>query len=313
MGFIKKNNANIFLFINAFLWGSSYVWSKMLLSFLPQFAILFICSLGSLAATITVFRKSLNGHMSLYGILSSIIVSSFSIISNLFFMLALQHTSSSNAAFIVQVSVILTPIIMAVIDKKPPESRIILSAFIALSGLFILTCDFKTFSLNIGDIFALGNALFFSLHLAGLKVISKKVDSIKFTTLHHGLNTLVFFALTIFAGTANVNLSNLKTPIFIFLAAASIFISAATILIQSTAMKFAQPEKASLIYTFEPLTALLLAFIFLGEKPAGIPVAIGCILILISVIYSLQKTQGNTDAANLHTTRIQRSRRPFAD
>jgi hypothetical protein len=57
MGFIKKNNANIFLFINAFLWGSSYVWSKMLLSFLPQFAILFICSLGSLASTIAVFRN----------------------------------------------------------------------------------------------------------------------------------------------------------------------------------------------------------------------------------------------------------------
>lgn len=313
MEFIKKSNANIFLFVNAFLWGSSYVWSKMLLSFLPRFAILFICSLGGLVTTIAVFRKSLKGAMSINTVISSIVVSIFSIISNIFFMFALTYTSSSNAAFIVQISVILTPIIMAFVEKKLPDTRIFLAAFIALDGLFMLTCDFKTFRLNTGDLFALGNALFFSLHLAGLKVISKKVDSIKFTTLHHGLNTLVFFALTMISGMGSFEPEKLKTPVFLILAAASIFISAATVLIQSAAMKFARPEKAVLIYTLEPLTALLLALIFIGEKPAGIRAAVGGVLILISVFYSLQKAGPKPCKASVKTARIRQHSKPAVE
>jgi len=116
-----------FLFLNGILWGSSYVWSKMLLSYLPRFTILFLSSLGGLIAIIILYFRSLS-QIKTETILPSIAISFFSIISNTFFILALQYTSSFNTAFIVQLSVIITPLIIAIYEKKLPEKGVIVGA-----------------------------------------------------------------------------------------------------------------------------------------------------------------------------------------
>lgn len=305
MGMIRKSNASIFLFLNVFLWGSSYVWSKMLLLFLPRFSILFICSFIGIIATLIAFYPDIKG-MKAKDILPGLKISSFSIVSNTFFMLALQYTSSSNTAFIVQLSVIITPILMAVSEKKIPRAKIIISAFIALLGLFLLTCDFKTFRFSIGDLFALGNALFFSIYLTRLNKYSGKVIPVHYTFIQHTTNAIVFLTLAVFFEIRNIEFQYLKSPIFVILAAASVFISIATILIQSVAIKYIRPEKATLIYTFEPVTAMLFGSFFIGEKFNGITPIIGCLLILLSVVYSLfrQKVKQKSFYSDAPTTQF---------
>jgi drug/metabolite transporter (DMT)-like permease len=286
MGMIKKNNAPIFLFFNAFLWGSSYVWYKMLLGFLPQFSILTICSFGCLISTFIMFYpyiKTIN-RKELLPILK---ISILSIVSNSLCMLALQFTSSSNTAFIVQLSVIITPLLMSLSEKKIPQGKLIASMIIALIGLFLLTCDFKNFRLRPGDLIALGNALFFSIYLVSLNRNSSKVNPVHYTFIQHTSNTVVFMILAGFLEIHAINFQNLKSPVFVILITVSIFISLVTILIQSLAIKFVRPEKATFIYTFEPITAMFLGFLFMGEKLAGITPIIGCLLILVSVVFSL--------------------------
>jgi drug/metabolite transporter (DMT)-like permease len=286
MDIIRKNNASFFLFLNAFLWGSSYVWSKMLLSFLPRFSILFICAFVGIISTLITFYpyiKAIKAKDIFFGLK----ISSISIVSNTFFMLALQYTSSSNTAFIVQLSVVITPMLMAISEKRIPSLRIIISAITALTGMFLLTCDFKTFRFSIGDLFALGNALFFSIYITRLNKYSSKVTPAHYTFIQHTTNAVVFFALAGVFEIRSIDFQNLKSAIFILLAAASIFISIATVLIQSLAIKYVRPEKATLIYTFEPVTALVLGTLFIGEKITGIKPIIGCLLILLSVVYSI--------------------------
>lgn len=286
MGFVKRGNAPFFLIINAFLWGSSYVWSKMLLGYLPRFSILFICALGGLVSTIIMFRRSLK-TINRYTILASMAVSVFSVISNTFFMFALQYTSSSNTAFIVQMSVIITPLLMALVEKKLPQGKVIAGAIIAIIGLFLITCDFKNFHLNIGDLLALGNAIFFSMFLTGLNIISKKVDPVQFTFMHHLTNTTAFLVIAGIFEFSTVNLMKIASLPFTLLIAASISVSVITVLLQSAAIKYVRPEKATLIYTLEPVVALLLASILIGERLEGVKSVVGCMLILCSVMLSL--------------------------
>ena len=286
MGFIKKNNASSFLIINSLLWGSSYVWSKMLLGYMPRFTILSLCALGGLISTLILFRRSLK-TINTYAIVASIAVSIFSIISNTFFMLALQYTSSSNTAFIVQLSVIITPILMALAERKFPKGKVIVGAIIAISGLFLMTCDLKTFSLNVGDLFALGNALFFSLFLTSLNYISKKVDAVHFTFIHHLTNTFAFVTIAGFLEFSSINFNQFLTPIVAMLIVACVGIAVVTVLLQSAAIRFVRPEKATLIYTLEPVTALILASLFIGERLNGVKSVTGCLLILLSVIITL--------------------------
>ncbi|MCX7711284.1 MAG: DMT family transporter [Clostridia bacterium] len=286
MSFIKKSNAAYLLLLNAVLWGSSYVWSKMLLEYLPRFSILFLCSLGGLVSTLLIYYPQLR-TISLKAIGRSAGISVFSIISNTFFILALQFTSSSNAAFIVQMSVVFTPFLMAAIEKKRPEGKSVLSILVAILGLFLLTCDLNNFCLKLGDLFALGNALFFSVFLTCQKVHSEKLNPVHFSMIHHAINTAGFLTLMLIVESTSIrNLKNINSQ-FLLLISMSILITILTILIQSAAIKFVRPEKAALIYTIEPVAALVLAGIFIGEKLEGPSAVIGCGLILLSVIYSL--------------------------
>src|SRR5690554_4438204 len=98
MNIIKKSNAKYFLFINAGLWGSTYVWSKMLLEYLPHLWILFINSVGGTVLTSILFRPSVK-QIQYRSIIKSSLISILSVISNIFFIFALQYTSSSNVAF----------------------------------------------------------------------------------------------------------------------------------------------------------------------------------------------------------------------
>lgn len=291
MDFVKKNNAPLFLFLNAFLWGSSYVWSKLLLAYLPRFTILLLCSVGGLISTFIMFFPSIR-EIKRREIVPSLLVTAFSIVSNTFFMLALHFTSSSNTAFIVQSSVVITPVIMAIVEKRMPKGKVTASTIMALVGLFIITCSFNNFKLNPGDIFAFCNALFFSLFLTGQKRITAKVSTISFTFLHHAFNAMMFLLLAGLLEFRNISINGLVTYKFVLPAVASMIIAAATVLFQSAAIKYVRPEGATLIYTFEPVTALALGSIFIGGQLNGLQSVIGFVLIIAAVLLSIIRLPG---------------------
>jgi drug/metabolite transporter (DMT)-like permease len=296
MNIIKERNASAFLLINAILWGSSYIWSKMLLGYLPYFTILFAFSLGGLLSLSIIFFKrirSINGKTIIIGAT----IGCFWILSNIFCMLALKGTSSSNTAFIVQLSVIITPLLMSVYKKKLPGCRVVFSAIIALAGLLVLTCDFKSLSFQSGDLFALCNAVFFSLYLVALKIYSGKTDPVQFTFVQHAAGTVVFLFMALFFGMQQVVVSSIDITGCAILIL-SIAISVSTILIQSSAIQYVKPEKATVIYTLEPVTAAILAYIFSGGKPADLGTIAGCILILFAVACSIYRIQGTQRLKN---------------
>ncbi len=290
MQIIKRSNGQVFLFANALLWGSSYIWSKMLLSYIPRFSILLICAVAGLVVTAVMFYPSIR-HITVTTLLISMAISGLSIASNTFCMLALQYTSSSNTAFIVQMSVVMTPLIMALMEKRRPEAKTVICSMLALVGIFLLTGDISSFRLKAGDILALCNALFFSLYLVALKMAANKVNSVHFTFIHHSMNSLVFLVLVLFLERGRLNAGVLANPTVLLLLAASALVVIFTTLVQSTSIKFVRPEKATIIYTMEPVTAAILAFFLLGEKLSGIKAVLGCMLILMAVIFSAVKSR----------------------
>ncbi|HHV60725.1 MAG TPA: DMT family transporter [Clostridiaceae bacterium] len=286
MSAIKRSNVNMFLLLNAILWGSHYVWNKMLLGYLPRFSILFICSLGGAICTGIAFYKSMR-HISRKSLLWGIFINSFSTVSNIFCMLALGATSSSNTAFIVQTSVLITPVLMCVLLKKLPEKKVVAGSLTALPGLFLLTTELKGFHINPGDLFALVNALFFSLFMVATNINSDKIDSKQLTVIHHAMNTVIFFILMACFEKGTSRLNSFLSPIPLALSGISIFIAIATILIQNSALCIVNPERATLIYTLEPVFASIFAFIFIGERLESAAAVAGCILILASVMFSV--------------------------
>ena len=285
MKIITVKNAQFFLLLIAIFWGSSYIWSKMLLGFLPPFSILFVCAAICLSATWIIFRKKL-GNISRKVILFSALISLVSVVSNIFCMLALKRTSGSNTAFIVQLSIVITPIIMALFEKKKPTLKTVALALSALSGIYLITCAGKGFEINPGDIFAIFNALFFSLFIALQNRFSHIVTPIQFTFVQHATNTTVFLLLAIAFERGNVDFSIGLNPVFLLLIGLNTLVTIFTSLFQSSAIKYVRPEKATILYAFEPVITALLGTLLLGEKISGIPSVVGCVVILLTVVIS---------------------------
>ena len=287
MNIIKENNASVFMLLNAVLWGSSYIWSKILLGCLPYFTILFAYFLGGLILLTVIFFRKIR-KINLKTVVIGFEIGLLSVLSNIFCMLALSGTSSSNTAFIVQLSVVLTPLIMAAAERKLPGKRGTVCALTAVSGVLLLTCDFSSLSFNIGDLFALGNAFFFSLYLASLKLFASRTDPAQFTFMQHITGALAFFGLAAFYDGKLPHFTVLGiVPVAVLIL--SILISVTTILVQSSAIKFIRPEKATVIYTMEPVATAVFAYALLGERLDGIRAFTGCLLILAAILFSTYK------------------------
>ncbi len=301
MNIINSKNAKIFLLLNSIFWGSSYIWAKMLLSFIPRFAVLFICSICAAIVTLVIFYKKL-GRFSAKAVLISILVSLVSVLSNTFCMLALERTSGSNTAFIVQLSVVITPIIMAFFNRKLPPLKTFLLALLALVGIFFITSSGKGFTINPGDFFALLNAIFFSLFMALQNVISKKVNAVQFTLIQHTTNSISFLILGIaFSEFGKVVPHKLLSPYFILLIVLNTLVVVFTALSQSKAICYVKPEAAAILYTFEPVVTLILGVLLLEEKLGGFFPIIGCTLVLASVVLSTIKIpQLKKEAAGIY-------------
>lgn len=285
MSFIKENNAAGFIVLNAMMWGSSYIWSKILIGYLPYFTILFLYSLGGLIFLTALFFRKLR-RIDRKSVWPCVGISIFSVLSNISCMFALGSTSSSNTAFIVQMSVILTPLIMALAERKLPAMRSVLSAVIAVPGLLLLTVDFSSFRLNPGDLFALANALFFSLYLTSQKLFASKTNPVHFSFIQHVTSSAVFFGMALIFDGRQTDLFKMDVWAWNVLAL-SILISVTTILFQSGALKFVRPERATVIYTLEPVTAAILAYLIIGENINGIAAIVGCILIITAVVITV--------------------------
>jgi drug/metabolite transporter (DMT)-like permease len=285
MNIITKNNAQFFLLLNAIFWGSSYIWSKMLLGFLPRFSILFICAVLGLISTIVLFRKHLKGFNKKI-VVTCTLISMVSVISNTFCMLALGKTSGSNTAFIVQLSIVITPLIMAVLERKVPNGKTILLAIGAMAGIYLITCAGKGMNVNPGDIFALFNAVFFSLFIALQNKFSNVFTTAQFTFIQHSTNTVMFLALTLIFESGSISFSGFANPVFILLIALNAAVTIFTSLFQSSAIKFVRPESATILYALEPVATAILGAVLLGERFSGILPVAGCIMILSTIIIS---------------------------
>jgi len=204
-------------------------------------------------------------------------------------MLALKRTSGSNTAFIVQLSIVITPIIMAILERKAPSSKTIVLALMSMVGIYLITCSGKGMVINLGDIFALCNAICFSLFIALQNKFSQVVNPIQFTFIQHATNFVAFLSLALIFESSSISFSNVVSPLFLILIGLNAMVIIFTSLFQSSAIKYVRPENATIIYAFEPVTTALLGSILLGERFTGIQSIVGCFIILLTVAISATK------------------------
>lgn len=284
----KQLQAEASMLLVAFIWGTTFVVVKNALADIGPFwflALRFI--LAFLVLTVLAFKNMQKTDFST--IIYGSIIGLFLFIGYTFQTIGLKYTTSSNAGFITGLSVVLVPVIYAVMYRKKPELKTVFASLTALAGLFLLSFNTSSYKLNYGDFLVFICSLGFALQIILVDKYSHKHDAVAITGVQILFVGLLSLIIALLAEPFPEKITyNAVSAILI----TSILATALAFLLQNGMQKYSTPTRFAIIFTMEPVFAALAGYWWAGEilSPRGLTGA-GLILasMLIAVLAPRQK------------------------
>lgn len=191
----------------------------------------------------------------------------------------LQHTTAAHSGFITGLFVVFTPLLAALVLRRPPSAVHVGGVALSLVGLGLLAGVGGQLH-PLGDALTLGCAVAFAVHI----LVTDRV------THAHATSALLAVQLGV-CGTASLLAAlvagQLRAPpggsVWVALLVTALLASALAFFVQTAAQRHAPPERTALIMAGEPAFAGLFAYLLRGEalSPAG---WVGAALILAAMV-----------------------------
>lgn len=193
----------------------------------------------------------------------------------------LGWTTPSRSAFITGLSVLLVPWLAIAFIKKIPGPGSIAGVFMATAGLWLFTSPAGG-SVNTGDYLTAGCALFFGLHIVFVEKFTRTFD-------YRPLMLIQCVACSVLALSAAFIFEDIRfgfsTEVVAGILITGIFASALAFYIQNRFQRFTTSTRTALIFSTEPVFALVFELILKGTTLNGTAIW-GAALILGGVVLS---------------------------
>ncbi|WP_212976694.1 DMT family transporter [Paenibacillus azoreducens] len=277
---MKQHKADLIILLVTLFWGTSYLFMKIGLDTLQPFNLILLrFGVAFIAAGCLFYKRILHAsrktiHYSL--LLGSLLFGHFACIT-----VGLRSTSTSNAGFLMSLTVIFVPILTALFMKNKPGKRIIAGIAVAVVGIGLLTLKPHT-ALQSGDVWCILAALLFAIHIIITGHAAKKTDSIGSGILQLGFTA--FFGL-IFSLLFEKPELPATTSGWMSVLALGVFCSAVGFVLQAIAQKYTSPTHTGLIFALEPVVATVCGIAFM-EETITLQGYIGAVLVLLGVAFS---------------------------
>ena len=275
----KKLRANLALLLITLIWGSSFIFMKNALDFISPLAFLGIRF--SIAAVILILvnikkLKNVNAVSIKNGAIVGALVFSYMLLQ----VVGLLYTTASKSALITGISVVLVPLISAVVLKKAPDLNAVIGVGLAMAGLIFLSgMDFGT--INVGDVITLGCAVLCAIHILSVAHFTAVVEPRLLAMIQFSVCAVLYLIGWGFTGFPAFILSR---QVVIALLTTGIFGTAVAYTLWAMVQQDTTPTEAALIFTCEPVFAIAMAMLIPGNdgvtEQLTASVAIGCMLII---------------------------------
>ena len=290
----KRDNTlrnTIFLFLTAFIWGTSFVAQSAGMEYIGPFTfsvIRYILGGTVLIPVILIIRRKSEkpGDLKLsikYGVICGIILCA----ASNFQQMAMLRASAGKAGFITAFYIILVPII-GIFLKKRTSPVIWLSVVFAMVGLYFLCVGRSTrYVFEISDLQLLICAFIFSIHILVVDHANNKgvdgvvVSSTQFYTA--GLISLFFvYPMDGLVYDMLPSLSLIKEA-FPALCYSGFMACGVAYTLQIVGQKDVNPTVASLIMSLESVVSAISGLIILGQK-LSLDETIGCVIMFVAIL-----------------------------
>ncbi|WP_081667004.1 DMT family transporter [Paenibacillus pinihumi] len=281
---MTQRQANLILTTVSLAWGISYIFMKLGIDGMPPSTIVALrCGIAFFVTVMIFFKRTvqINIKMLKYASISG------ALLYGIFMMLlyGVQHTSATSAGFLTSTTVVMVPIIQAILNRKFPALKITIGVVIVCIGLLLLTVR-DQFTLDIGAIYCLIAALLYAIHIIVSNDFVRKVDALQLGIYQLGFAS-IFATICAFAFEEPVLPS---TPVhWVAILALALICSAYGFVFQSVAQKYTTPESVGFLFSLEPIFSALFSFIFLKEI-IETSHYLGAILIMLGVFIANRST-----------------------
>ncbi|MFF2089809.1 DMT family transporter [Paenibacillus sp. NPDC058174] len=285
---MTQKQANLVLATVSIAWGLSYIFMKLGIDGMPPATIVALrCGIAFLV-TVLIFGKKLpniNRKLLKYASISG------ALLAGIFAMLlyGIQNTSATTAGFLTSTTVIMVPVIQAVLHRKFPSRNIMAGIVIVSIGLVLMTVhDQLTF--DAGAIYCLAAALLYAVHIMVSNRFVRESDPLQL-----GIFQLGFAALYATAFTFMFEAPQLPdSPIhWIAILGLALICSAYGFVMQSVAQKYTTAVSVAFLFSLEPIFSAIFAFFFLKEI-VGLNSYAGAALIIAGVLTANRSMSSST-------------------
>lgn len=261
-------------------WGASYLFMQKSLAevgpcslIVWRFGIAFVFSALLFPRTLFSATKAEWMHGLLLGVLLGIAFYAV--------MIGLRGTTTGNAGFLLGCTSVFVPLLCALKSRKW-TFRILLAAAVSVSGIGLMTLQ-SGFRLRPGDLFCMLSALLYSFYIILAGGFLRNDNPLRIGVIQFSGAAAAAGAGALISGETAFLPATL--PVWGEILFLGIFCSAAGFMLQMSAQKKLSPEYVSLLYSSEPVFAMILGLIFLAE-PLSAGRLGGAALILCGILLS---------------------------
>ena len=251
------------LILGTAFWGISFPLVKEGLEIIdPHVFLIYRFALAALILSVVFFKylKKINKKTVQYGVVAAVpLMAAISLQT-----ISLQYTSSSNAAFIAGMDVLLIPIFKLIVFKKKVQTKVWIACMIALSGLYIIAMSSAS-GFGYGDVLAVIGAVCFAVYILMVGKWGSRVETPSLILVQMYSCTALAILVSLFYVSPSdlvipMNFSAWKAVVF-----TGVFATAFMYSVQNIAQKYIEDEKIALTYLCEPIFATVAGYFLIGE------------------------------------------------
>lgn len=288
----KSLTGHILALFSAFVWGITFVSTKVLLSELSAVEILFYRFLLGYIALWIVHpkRNKFSGIKNeLYYAAAGL---SGTTIYQFFENTALSYTYASNVSIIVSTVPLFAGMIAVFVFKEKMNTNFFIGFFVAILGIVLINLN-GSIVLKLkpaGDILAIVSAMLWAVYTNFVNIINKQNSDVLCTTRHMFFYGVIFILPIMIFGDFDINsvYTLPHTRILINILFLGVIASAVCFVTWNAAVKQLGPVKSSIYIYLIPVITLIFSTVILKEKIGAAGIA-GMALVLAGLVISGSK------------------------
>ena len=192
------------------------------------------------------------------------------------------YSSAGKIAFITALYMFFVPVFGLVFKKRVPWLTWLCVGF-GFVGLWFLCIDPNNLgAINVGDLLAMGCAIFFAVQILMIEKFAPDVDGVKLSCMQFLVaGTMSCICMFVFEQPNIVSIGNALIPLLY----AGVMSCGIAYTLQIVGQKFTESTIASLIMCMESVFAVLAAALLLGEVLSAREI-VGCLIMFVAIILS---------------------------